>query len=57
VPKIRINASEIGFRKNVSGAWEEFLRHCRLKKPSPCTIEYYRENLNYFRRVLKLKYV
>jgi len=56
VPKIRINASEIGFRKNVSSAQEEFLRHCRLRNLSPRTIEYYRENLNYVRRVLKLEY-
>jgi len=56
VPKIRINASEIGFRKNVSSAQEEFLRHCRLRNLSPRTIEYYRENLNYVRRVLNLEY-
>lgn len=56
MPKIRINASEIGFRKNVSSAQEELLRHCRLRNLSPRTIEYYRENLNYVRRVLNLEY-
>jgi len=56
VPKIRINASEAGVRKNVSSAYEEFLRHCRLRNLSPRTIEYYRENLNYIHRVLNLEY-
>ena len=56
MPKIRINASETGVRKNVSSAYEEFLRHCRLRNLSPRTIEYYRENLNYIHRVLNLEY-
>ena len=55
--KIRINASDAGFRKRVSSAQEEFLRHCRLRNLSPRTQEYYRENLSYIRRVLKLEYV
>lgn len=55
--KIRINASDAGFRKRVSSAQKEFLRHSRLRNLSPRTQEYYRENLSYIRRVLKLEYV
>ena len=56
MPKIRINASEAGVRKNLSSACEEFLRHCRLRNLSPHTLEYYRENLYYIQRILKLNY-
>lgn len=56
MPKIRINASEAGVRKNLSSAYEEFLRHCRLRNLSPHTLEYYRENLYYIQRILKLNY-
>lgn len=56
MPKIHINASEAGVRKNVSSAQEEFLRHCRLRNLSPHTLEYYEENLNYVQRILKLTY-
>lgn len=55
--KIRINASDARFRKRVSSAQEEFLRHYRLCNRSSRTKEYYRENLSYIRRVLKLEYV
>ena len=56
MPKIRIDASEIGKRKNWSSAQEEFLRHCRLRNLSSHTLEYYRENLCYIQRILKLDY-
>ena len=44
-------------QKELSSAVEEFLRHCRLKNLSPRTIEYYAENLRYFRRISPVQYV
>ena len=57
MPRIRIDASEIGTRKEWSSAQEEFLRFCRLKNLTPKSVDYYRENLKYIGEHLHLKYV
>ncbi len=44
-------------QKELSGAVEEFIRHCRLKNLSPHTIEYYSEDLRYFQKVSPIRYV
>lgn len=43
-------------QKSLEEAIEDFMRHCRLKNLSAGTMEYYREDLEYFMRVMQLKY-
>ena len=41
----------------MSSAQEEFLRYCRLRNLSPRTIEFYREDISYFIRWAKFRFV
>ena len=54
--KIRMKCAEGVGRIKLDAAIGEFLRHCRLRNLSPKTIEYYAEDLEYFRRVSSLDY-
>ena len=44
-------------QKSMQEAVEDFMRHCRLKNLSAATLEYYQEDLEYFTRVMQIKYV
>jgi len=44
-------------QKSIQEAVEDFMRHCRLKNLSAATQEYYREDLEYFTRVMQIKYI
>ena len=42
-------------QKSMQEAIEDFMRHCKLKNLSAATQEYYREDLEYFTRVMQIK--
>ena len=44
-------------QKSIQEAADDFMRHCRLKNLAAATLEYYQEDLDYFIRISKLKYV
>ena len=44
-------------QKSMQEAIEDFMRHCKLKNLSAATQEYYREDLEYFMRVMQIKYI
>ena len=55
--RIKICAAEEQIRKNVSGAQDEFIRHCRIRNLSLRTIDYYQEDIEYFLKWSNLKFV
>ena len=55
--RIKICAAEEQLGKLLSSAQEEFLRYCRLRNLSPRTIEFYQEDISYFIRWAKFRFV
>ena len=56
VARIQMKQVEGIGRVALDKAIEEFLRHCRLRNLSPRTLEYYEEDLRYFKSHMSIQY-
>ena len=51
-----LNAQEVN-RVTYTEAENAFLKHCKIRNLSPQTIEYYDENIRFFRAKIPVKYI